>query len=124
MANTFWSNLCNGVCGTIHIKSFPTDNLPVGILYHQGFQGRGIRHGQAVHKKAGLVHTAQWRGRRLSGNEAVQALSQGENKNIDPFRLGVYFGSGIGGFATQYREISKMIEILQDSGSLRCSSRR
>ena len=29
--NTFWSNLCNGVCGIDHIKSFPTDNLPVGI---------------------------------------------------------------------------------------------
>lgn len=36
--------------------------------------------------------------------------SQGEGQNIDPFRLGVYFGSGIGGFATQYREIAKMIE--------------
>ena len=36
--------------------------------------------------------------------------TQGEDANIDPFRLGVYVGSGIGGFATQYRETAKMIE--------------
>ena len=29
--NTFWSNLCDGVCGIEAIKAFPTDNLPVGI---------------------------------------------------------------------------------------------
>ena len=29
--DTFWDNLCNGVCGIEAIKAFPTDNLPVGI---------------------------------------------------------------------------------------------
>jgi 3-oxoacyl-[acyl-carrier-protein] synthase II len=29
--------------------------------------------------------------------------------NIDPFRLGVYVGSGIGGFATQVRETEKLL---------------
>ena len=29
--------------------------------------------------------------------------------NIDPFRLGVYVGSGIGGFPSTYREVEKMI---------------
>jgi 3-oxoacyl-[acyl-carrier-protein] synthase II len=37
-------------------------------------------------------------------------VSEGEDANIDPFRLGVYVGSGIGGFEVQYRETAKMIE--------------
>ena len=36
-------------------------------------------------------------------------LDSSEEGNIDPFRLGVYVGSGIGGFTTQYRETEKMI---------------
>ena len=38
------------------------------------------------------------------------ALSAEEGGNIDPFRLGVYVGSGIGGFEVQVRETSKMLE--------------
>jgi 3-oxoacyl-[acyl-carrier-protein] synthase II len=33
-----------------------------------------------------------------------------EGGNIDPYRLGVYVGSGIGGFSTQFRESEKMIK--------------
>ena len=33
-----------------------------------------------------------------------------EGGNIDPFRLGVYVGSGIGGFSTQFRETEKIIK--------------
>ena len=36
-------------------------------------------------------------------------LKSGEDGNIDPFRLGVYVGSGIGGFATQIRETEKIL---------------
>ena len=32
-----------------------------------------------------------------------------EDGNIDPFRLGVYVGSGIGGFSTQMRETEKIL---------------
>ncbi len=45
--------------------------------------------------------------------EAMQQaglVSEGEGQNINPFRLGVYVGSGIGGFEIQYRETAKMIE--------------
>lgn len=34
-------------------------------------------------------------------------VSEGEGQNIDPFRLGVYVGSGIGGFEIQFRETVK-----------------
>lgn len=108
--NTFWSNLCNGVCGIDHIKSFPTDNLPVGIAgiikdfkpEEYGMDKPFIRK-QDLFTQYGVA--AAYQAIKQSG-----LASQGEGQNIDPFRLGVYFGSGIGGFATQYREIAKMIE--------------
>lgn len=108
--NTFWSNLCNGVCGIDHIKSFPTDNLPVGIAgiikdfkpEEYGMDKPFIRK-QDLFTQYGVA--AAYQAIKQSG-----LASQGKGQNIDPFRLGVYFGSGIGGFATQYREISKMIE--------------
>ena len=108
--NTFWSNLCNGVCGIDHIKSFPTDNLPVGIAgIIKDFKAEEYGMDKPFIRKQDLFTqygvAAAYQAMKQSG-----LSSQGENKNIDPFRLGVYFGSGIGGFATQYREISKMIE--------------
>ena len=107
---TFWDNLCNGVCGIESIKAFPTDNLPVGIAgiikdfkpEEYGMDKPFIRK-QDLFTQYGVA--AAYQAVKQSG-----LVSQGEGQNIDPFRLGVYFGSGIGGFATQYREIAKMIE--------------
>ena len=107
---TFWDNLCNGVCGIESIKAFPTDNLPVGIAgiikdfkpEEYGMDKPFIRK-QDLFTQYGVA--AAYQAMKQSG-----LVSQGEGQNIDPFRLGVYFGSGIGGFATQYREIAKMIE--------------
>ena len=42
--------------------------------------------------------------------EASGLKTEGDDMNIDPFRLGVYVGSGIGGFEIQYRETAKMVE--------------
>ena len=107
---TFWDNLCNGVCGIESIKAFPTDNLPVGIAgiikdfkpEEYGMDKPFIRK-QDLFTQYGVA--AAYQAMKQSG-----LVSQGDGQNIDPFRLGVYFGSGIGGFATQYREIAKMIE--------------
>lgn len=107
---TFWKNLCDGVCGIELITEFDTSELPVHIAgtikdFHaedygmdkpfvrkqDGFTLYGVAAAYQAMKQAGLH-------------------SEGENQNIDPFRLGVYFGSGIGGFTTQYRETQKMIE--------------
>jgi 3-oxoacyl-[acyl-carrier-protein] synthase II len=46
---------------------------------------------------------AAWQAVKESG------LSAAEGGNIDPFRLGVYVGSGIGGFKTQVRETEKLM---------------
>ena len=108
--NTFWSNLCDGVCGIETIDAFPTDNLPVriaGII--KGFKAEEYGMDKPFIRKQDLFTqygvAAAYQAIKQSG-----LASQGEGQNIDPFRLGVYFGSGIGGFATQYREIAKMIE--------------
>lgn len=107
---TYWKNLKDGVCGIEVIDSFPTDNLPVKIAgkikdfnpeeygmdkpfvrKQDRFTQFGVAAAYQAMKDAGLV-------------------SEGEDANIDPFRLGVYVGSGIGGFEVQYRETAKMIE--------------
>ena len=108
--DTFWSNLCNGVSGIDYITAFPTEQLPVKIAgivkdfnpEEYGMDKPFIRK-QDTFTLYGVA--AAYQAVRQSG-----ICSQGEGQNIDPFRLGVYVGSGIGGFATQYREISKMIE--------------
>lgn len=107
---TFWDNLCKGVSGIDYITAFPTDDLPVKIagiikdfnpeLY--GMEKPFVRK-QDLFTQYGVA--AAYQAIQQSGLTA-----QGEGRNIDPFRFGVYFGSGIGGFATQYKEISKMID--------------
>lgn len=108
--NTFWSNLCDGVCGIEEITAFPTDKLPVGIAgIIKNFKAEDYGMDKPFTRKQDLFTqygvAAAYQAMKQSG-----LATQGEGQNIDPFRLGVYFGSGIGGFATQYREISKMIE--------------
>ena len=108
--NTFWKNLLAGVCGIEYIDDFPTDSLPVRIAgkikdFHPeeyGMDKPFIRK-QDLFTPYGMASAYQ-----AMNDAGLQ--SQGENANIDPFRLGVYVGSGIGGFATQYRETAKMIE--------------
>ena len=108
--DTFWKNLVAGVCGIEYIDDFPTENLPVRIAgkikdFHPedyGMDKPFIRK-QDLFTQYGMA--AAFQAMNDSGLK-----TQGEEANIDPFRLGVYVGSGIGGFATQYRETAKMIE--------------
>ena len=107
---TFWKNLVAGVCGIDFISEFPTDQLPVKVagkvknfnpeLY--GMDKPFIRK-QDTFTLYGMA--AAWQAVQDSG-----LVAEGEGQNIDPFRLGVYVGSGIGGFETQVREVKKMIE--------------
>jgi 3-oxoacyl-[acyl-carrier-protein] synthase II len=108
--NTFWKNLVAGVCGIEYIDDFPTESLPVRIAgkikdFHPeeyGMDKPFIRK-QDLFTQYGMAAAYQ-----AMNDSGLQ--SQGDDANIDPFRLGVYVGSGIGGFATQYRETAKMIE--------------
>lgn len=107
---TFWQNLKDGVCGINYIDEFPTDNLPVRIAGKiknfdplQYGMDKPFTRKQDLYTQFGMAAAYQ-------AVEDSGLKSEGEDANIDPFRLGVYVGSGIGGFATQYRETAKMIE--------------
>ena len=105
----FWKNLLDGVCGIDFIKAFPTEDLPVKIAGEvKDFNPaeHGIEPAFARKQDKFTVYAV------AAANEAMKqsGLNSSEDGNIDPFRLGVYVGSGIGGFTTQYRETEKMIK--------------
>ena len=107
---SFWKNLCDGVCGIDYINEFPTENLPVRIAgkiknfaAEQYGMDKQFQRKQDLFTQFGVA--AAWQAMDQAGLHA-----EGEEQNIDPFRLGVYVGSGIGGFSIQYRETAKMIE--------------
>lgn len=107
---TFWKNLKDGVCGIELIDNFPTDNLPVKIAGKiKNFNAEDYGMDKPFIRKQDLFTqygmAAAWQAMADAGLH-----TEGEEQNIDPFRLGVYVGSGIGGFEVQYRETAKMIE--------------
>lgn len=107
---TFWKNLKDGVCGIELIDNFPTDNLPVKIAGKiKNFNAEDYGMDKPFIRKQDLFTqygmAAAWQAMADAGLH-----TEGEGQNIDPFRLGVYVGSGIGGFEVQYRETAKMIE--------------
>ena len=107
---TFWNNLKNGVCGIETITEFDTSLLPVHIAakikdfdpLQYGMDKAFVRK-QALFTQYGVA--AAYQAMQDSGLK-----SEGEDANIDPFRLGVYVGSGIGGFEIQFKETQKIIE--------------
>ena len=105
---TFWTNLLNGECGIDFIKSFPTDDLPAKIAGEiKDFTPSDYEIEPPFARKQDkftlYAVAAAWQAVKESGIDA------GENGNIDPFRFGVYIGSGIGGFSTQVRETEKIL---------------
>ena len=107
--NTFWQNLLDGVCGIDYIKSIPTEDLPVKIAGEvKDFRPEEYGIEPAFSRKQDrfsvLAVAAAWQAVKQSG------LNSSEGGNIDPFRFGVYVGSGIGGFSTQMRETEKILK--------------
>lgn len=105
--DTFWRNLLDGACGIDFIQSIPTDELPVKIAGEVKDFNPGdyeIEPGFARKQDRFTVFAvaAAWQAVRQSGLDSSQA------GNIDPFKFGVYIGSGIGGFQTMVREAEKI----------------
>lgn len=105
---SFWRNLVDGYCGIEGIADFPTDDLPVKIAGQvKDFDPSDYEIEPAFARKQDkftlYAVAAAWQAVKESG------LSAAEGGNIDPFRLGVYVGSGIGGFKTQVRETEKLM---------------
>lgn len=100
---TFWNNLINGVCGIETITSFDTSDLPVKIA------------GQIKDfdpKAYGISPSAARKNDRFS-LYALAAANQAMKDSaleIEPSRLGVYVGSGIGGMDAFVAESKKLLE--------------
>ena len=103
--DTFWKNLIDGVCGIDYVEEFK--DMPVtfaGKVKDVDAEQYGMDK-PFIRKQDNFTlyaMAAAWQAMKQSGLEA--------DINIDPYRLGVYVGSGIGGFDVQYRETAKMIE--------------
>ena len=106
---TYWKNLLDGVCGIDFITSIPTDDLPVKIAGEvKDFVPADYEIEPPFARKQDkftvYAVAAAWQAVKESG------LNAAEGGNIDPFRYGVYVGSGIGGFTTQVRETEKLMK--------------
>ena len=107
--NTYWNNLLEGVCGIDYIQSAPTDDLPVKIAGEvKDFNPADYQIETPFARKQDkftiYAVAAAWQAVKQSG------LDSNEGGNIDPFRFGVYVGSGIGGFQTMVRETEKILK--------------
>lgn len=105
--DTFWKNLVNGECGIDYIEGFSTEGFEVKI-------GGEVR--DFVPENFGMDKPFVRKQDKFtiyavaSAYQAMKDSGLVSGENIDPFRLGVYIGSGIGGFETIQREISKILE--------------
>lgn len=105
---TFWENLKKGVCGIELIDELM--DMPVRIAGKvKDFDPEQFGMDKPFVRKQALftqyAMAAAWQAMQDSG-----LVAEGENANIDPFRLGVYVGSGVGGFEVIYRETVKIHE--------------
>jgi len=100
---TFWNNLIQGVSGIDFIKSIPTNDLSVKIAAEvKNFDP--IAHG---------IEPSTARRSDLFSRYAMAAANEAMKDSalvINPERLGVYIGSGIGGLHTIYNESVKLVQ--------------
>ncbi len=107
---TFWNNLKNGVCGIETITEYDTSLLPVHIAGKiKDFEPLNFGMDKPFVRKQGMF-TQYGVAAAYQAVQDAGLKSDGEDANIDPFRFGVYVGSGIGGFDIIFRETQKMIE--------------
>ena len=104
---SFWDSLKNGICGISEINEFPTEILPVHIAgkirnFNPEDYGLDKRFTRKQDRFSIYASAAAFQAMNDSG------LKSGEN--VDPYRLGVYVSSGIGGFETIFGECAKMVE--------------
>ncbi len=101
--DAFWNSLSNGVCGIDFITKFDTEPLKVKIAAEvKGFDPtQYMEKGEA--RKTDLYA-------QFAIAAAAEAMRQSGLTVEDPFRFGVYVGSGIGGMETFMNECQKLIE--------------
>lgn len=107
--DTYWKKLLEGECGIDCIQAFPVDDLPSKVAGEvKDFEPSDYEIEPSFSRRQDkftlYAVAAAWQAMKQSG------LSADEGGNISPDRLGVYVGSGVGGFATQVRETEKMLK--------------
>jgi len=100
--DTLWKNLVNGKCGIDFIQKFDTSDLKVTIAGEvNDFEPLDYIKKNEIRKTDLFTQYAL--------GAAIQAMEDsGVQAHVDPTRLGVYMGSGIGGIHTFISECEKM----------------
>lgn len=99
----FWNNLKKGVCGIGKITSFPVDDFPVQVAAElKDFNPEAFGIDKALVRRSDLFT-------QYALVAAKQAMDDSK-LDMDPQRLGVYVGSGVGGIHTFYAESKKLLE--------------
>jgi len=101
---TFWENLTHGVCGIDFIKNFPSDDLQVKVAGEvKNFDPAADGVPAATIRKADKFTL-------FAMAAANQAMRDAGELGVEPERLGVYIGSGIGGMHTFINEVVNLKE--------------
>lgn len=104
---TYWNNLVNGVNGIREIVSIPHDEIPVHFAAEvQNFDPVA----EGVAKDAARRNDRYAQFALAAASKAVADSGIQSGVNIEPERLGVYIGSGVGGLHTMMKEHSRMLE--------------
>lgn len=108
---TYRENLLAGVCGIDFIQRIDTSDLKVKV-------GAEVRDFVPTDYMTKIEANKNDRFTQFAIGAAAQAVEMsGIKDNVDPFRFGVYFGSGIGGFRTFTDEY----DVMQKRGPQRVS---
>lgn len=98
-----WNNLVNGVCGIAPITLFDTTDYKAKVAGEvKNFEPRDYMTKQEILRSDRFT--------QLAVAAAAQAVEKsGVIGTVDPARIGVYFGSGIGGINTMTKEHAKLL---------------
>ena len=100
---TFWNALCSGTCGIGPITKFDATDYPVKLAAEvRDFDPRQYM------EKLDILHSDVYTHFAMAASCQAVADS-GIAGTLDPERVGVYIGSGIGGIATFMTEHSKLL---------------
>lgn len=100
---TYWNSLQNGVLGISEITSIPTDELVVKIAGEvKDFKPEDFGVDKDMARRTDLFT-------QYAMAAAQQAMTDSK-LSVNPERLGVYIGSGIGGIKTFHNEHTKMLQ--------------
>lgn len=102
----FWKNLTDGVCGIGPITAFDTTEYKVKIAAEvKNFDPLQYMEKGEARKQDRFSQFAV-----AAATQAMQDSGLKSGENIDPFRLGVYIGTGTGGMHSFLEESKKLLE--------------